>query len=140
MKNKFVVNFLITFLIFGFVNVFDQVSGQPELTKNYPLFMYMIWTGLVASFQYFNWRIAYWPNAVLLYCVQLYSIFHHPAQSFQTSFHWLIGALPFDYKIMIFIPVFIILSIMIQLVIIVVNRKREQKAFDDVEDEPNEDY
>lgn len=128
MKNHYISNFIGMILLFGLANIIDQANGQSELTKNYPIFIYTVWTGLVATFHYFGWKIIYIANAILLFGIQLYSVFHHPTPD-SGSPHWLIGSLPFDLKIMILVPCFIVGSFILQLILLGVGRLRENRRF-----------
>lgn len=127
-KNPYLLNYLITIMLFGLTNILDQLNGQPQMTKNYPFFIYLIWTALVATFLYLGFKFLYWVNAVLLFGVQCVTVFYHPASEFKNNFQWLIGSIPFDYKYMIFIPVFIVISFLVQVIFIMIKRIREQRG------------
>lgn len=120
-SKAFTYAFLATVLLFGIVNIIDNATGQQELTKNYPLFVFLIWTAAIASLMYLGFRVVFWINAIPMYGIMIYSIFNHEEQELNgalASLQWLIGSFPLPPNIMIFVPAFVLLTVIIQLIIL----------------------
>jgi len=120
-SRTFVMCFVATFFIFGLTNIVDQLTGNSENTRHYPLFIFLIWTAVVASFHYLGWKVTFIVNAVPLYGFMVYTMFNHEEQTYSgvlSSVKWLIGTLPLPPQVLVWIPILLIVSILVQLIVV----------------------
>jgi hypothetical protein len=140
-QSAYLICFILTLVLFGAANIIDQIVGQPEFSKSYPFFIFMVWTAVVATFLFLGWKTIFIVNAIVLYAVQTYTVIYHAPTLNPTSLQWLIGSLPFPNKYMIFIPVLFLVSLIYQYIAFLILRKNDGEEYEydyDYEDEEDD--
>lgn len=135
-KSAYMICYIVTLVFFGIANIIDQLTGHSEYSKNYPFFLFLIWTGIVATFMYMGWKWVFYVNAVPLYGLTLYSVLNHAPKSEPTSIDWLIGSLPLPIEYLMYIPGLFLISILLQLII----NDRKMKATTYIYEEEQEEF
>lgn len=148
-KSAYVFSFILTFVLFAVANIIDQISGHSDHSRGYPLFIFIAWTAVVATFLYLGWKLIYIINAIVFYLFQVYAVFFHEPSQEMTRIQWLIGTLPLPMKYMLFVPILFLISIIAQFILYRIQRNKldEENEYeyvyedeDEDEDEDDDDY
>jgi hypothetical protein len=81
-----------------------------------------------------GWKWVFYVNAVPLYGITMYTLWHHAPKPDPTALDWLLGSLPFSLQYLMYIPGLILVSILLQLIL----NQRKLKATTYVYVEPDE--
>jgi hypothetical protein len=137
--NAYIINYVLTVVIFGTTNVIDYFAGHSDYSKSYPLSLFLLWTSIVSTFLFLGWIFVYILNALPLYTLAIYAMFNHMPNEDPTTMEWLIGTLPLQTKYLIFIPIIFLLSLILQFVFhrIKLARNEEVEYIEEEEEEDN---
>ncbi|TVX85583.1 hypothetical protein [Paenibacillus agilis] len=126
-KTAYTTGFSITLLIFAFANIWDLITGGTGDLNDYPLLLFVLWTLVVSSFLYLGWHIVASVNGVTFIAFMLYTVFKKGSSQykFPGGWDWLLGSFPVPTSWLIVVPVLLVISILVQLIYLRMNREVE---------------
>lgn len=139
-KSAYMICYIITLVFFGIANIADQLAGHSDYSGSYPFFLFLIWTGIVATFLYMGWKWMFYINAVPLYVVTVYTVWNHAPKDEPTALDWLIGSLPVPIEYLMFVPGLILLSILLQLILNHRMVKKTTYVYEEPDDAEEEEF